>query len=221
MTCIVGIIDNESKKIYMGGDSAGVGDLSINIRKDSKVFIRNNFIFGFTTSFRMGQLLMCDSRFKLRKQNKKEDDYKYMVDVFIPAVQKLFKKGGFGTIDEGKEYEGGTFLVGYKNKLYTIYDNFQVSELYLNYCSVGCGSDIALGSMYTSDKMNKASNNNNSNNTNGNNNTNTNDINTIDKPHIKCTITTTTEERIYMALLAAETFNCGVRQPFNIISLRF
>jgi hypothetical protein len=150
MTCIIGLIDKESKKIYMGGDSAGVEDLRIEIRKDPKVFIRDKFIFGFTSSFRMGQLLMCDSRFKIRKQEKDEDDYTYMVDAFIPSIQKLFRKGGFQKSEDGV-FEGGTFLVGYKDKLFVIGDDYQVGEMLTDYDSVGCGSNIAKGSMYTSE----------------------------------------------------------------------
>src|SRR5208282_1259162 len=94
MTCIVGIIEKDI--IYIGADSAGA-DSSFyrELRKDKKVFIREPFIFGFTTSFRMGQLLMFDSRFGVRKQKNNEDDYMFMIDAFIPAVIHLFKEGGF------------------------------------------------------------------------------------------------------------------------------
>lgn len=55
MTCIVGLVDKGS--IYMGGDSAGVAGLSVTTRADEKVFLNGPFIMGFTTSFRMGQIL--------------------------------------------------------------------------------------------------------------------------------------------------------------------
>ena len=55
MTAIVAI--RQDNTVYMGGDSAGVAGLKITIRKDPKVFINGNFLMGFTTSFRMGQLL--------------------------------------------------------------------------------------------------------------------------------------------------------------------
>ena len=41
MTCIVGLLDANGD-IYMGGDSAGVGGLSLTIRKDPKVFITSS-----------------------------------------------------------------------------------------------------------------------------------------------------------------------------------
>lgn len=55
MTCIVGLVENN--KVYIGGDSAGVAGLSLMKRADEKVFKKDEFIFGFTSSFRMGQLI--------------------------------------------------------------------------------------------------------------------------------------------------------------------
>lgn len=52
MTCIVGIVDNG--KVYMGADSLGVGGLSKRVRKDPKLFRVGEFVFGYTSSFRMG-----------------------------------------------------------------------------------------------------------------------------------------------------------------------
>jgi ATP-dependent protease HslVU (ClpYQ) peptidase subunit len=147
MTCIVGIIDKENKKVYIGGDSAGVAGLSISIRKDPKVFKRGKFIFGFTSSFRMGQLLMCGDM-DLKKQKPDEDTYVYMVTTFVDAIRHLFKKGGYLVI-ENTEESGGTFLVGYKNRLFCIESDFQVAEVYDDYYSVGCGVNYALGSLYT------------------------------------------------------------------------
>jgi len=151
MTCIIGIIDKENNKVYIGGDSAGVSGLSVSVRKDPKVFKRGEFIFGFTSSFRMGQLLMCGD-LDLKKQKENEDTYVYMVSTFIDSVRYLFKKGGFLNIDNNEE-SGGTFLVGYKNRLFSIESDFQVGEVYDEYCAVGCGENYALGSLYTTKNL--------------------------------------------------------------------
>ena len=52
MTCIVGLIDG--RRVWMGGDSAGVSGLDITVRADAKVFRNGDFLIGFTSSFRMG-----------------------------------------------------------------------------------------------------------------------------------------------------------------------
>jgi ATP-dependent protease HslVU (ClpYQ) peptidase subunit len=141
MTCIVGLVDNGN--VYIGGDSAGVSGLSISIRADEKVFTNGPFIMGFTTSFRMGQLLRY--KFDPPGQTVSQSDMEYLVTDFIDAARKCFKDNGFGS-----DKEGGTFLVGYKGKLYTINSDFQVGIPADTFDAVGSGSDLALGAMYVS-----------------------------------------------------------------------
>lgn len=146
MTCIVGLVCPKEKKVYVGGDSAGVAGLNISIRKDVKVFRNGPFIMGFTTSFRMGQLLRYNFEPPQRPEDM-EDDMKFMVSYFIPAVKKCFKDGGFLKTKDNQD-EGGAFLVGYKGSLYQIDDDYQVGQHTDDIASVGCGSQIALGAMY-------------------------------------------------------------------------
>ena len=149
MTCIVGFVDKINKKIFIGSDSAGVGSYDIRTRKDPKVFIRDRFIMGFTTSFRMGQLLMVDERFSIRLQKDNESNHEYMVTAFIPAIQELFKAGGF--LESNKDVlSGGNFLVGYNGCLYEIHNDFQVAEYVEEFAACGCGEGYALGSLFTS-----------------------------------------------------------------------
>lgn len=140
MTCIVGLVDNGN--VYIGGDSAGVAGLDITIRGDEKVFNNGPFIMGFTTSFRMGQLLRY--KFTPPKQNTSQDDMTYMVTDFIDAAQKCFVENGFGS-----KSIGGTFLVGYNGKLYSIDSDFQVGIPTMGYDACGCGAPLALGSIYS------------------------------------------------------------------------
>lgn len=145
MTCIIGLVDKGN--VYIGGDSAGVAGLAISIRADEKVFVNGPFIMGFTTSFRMGQLLRY--KFDPPKQTvKEEDDVEYMVATFIDAVRKCFSDNGFGD-----KSTGGTFLVGYKSRLYTINSDFQVGIPADTFDAVGSGSDLALGAMYAAKSL--------------------------------------------------------------------
>jgi ATP-dependent protease HslVU (ClpYQ) peptidase subunit len=145
MTCIVGLVDNG--KVYIGGDSAGVAGLSLQVRADEKVFQNGEFLMGFTSSFRMGQLL----RFNLNvpKQYPDVEDYQYMVTTFVDAVRNCLRDGGYARNKSGEEF-GGTFLVGYKGNLYGIEDDFQVAKYVDGYSAVGCGAEIALGSLHAS-----------------------------------------------------------------------
>ena len=60
MTCIIGL--KHADRIYIGGDRCGAAGYSVTVRTESKVFMREDsldrpFLFGYTSSFRMGQLL--------------------------------------------------------------------------------------------------------------------------------------------------------------------
>jgi ATP-dependent protease HslVU (ClpYQ) peptidase subunit len=145
VTCIIGFVCPETKKVYIGGDSAGIAGYSLQIRADEKVFKNGPFLMGFTTSFRMGNLL----RYSLSPPTREEgiDDMAFMVKNFIPAVRTCLKDGGWMAKKEERE-EGGSFLVGYRGQLYYVDYDFQVGKLADNIASVGVGSEIALGAMY-------------------------------------------------------------------------
>lgn len=144
MTCIVGLIDNGT--IYMGADSAGVAGYEISIRKDSKVFINNGFLIGFTSSFRMGQLLKYSFTPPAIKEN--QDLFAYMVTDFIDAVRICLKTGGYARINNNEDV-GGFFLIGHKGRLFCVESDFQVGELYEPYAAEGCGQPYALGSLFS------------------------------------------------------------------------
>lgn len=148
MTCIVGLIDEG--KVYMGGDAAGTDARRFNqdIRVHPKVFKRDKFLIGYTTSFRMGQLL--EFKFRPPRYHPDDDVYKYMVLEFAEALRECFTKGGFAKKEKEQEL-GGTFLVGFNGRLFMLYDDYQIAETKINYMACGCGDNFALGSLYTSD----------------------------------------------------------------------
>lgn len=140
MTCIVGLC--QDNHVYVGGDSAGVANWSITVRADTKVFKNGLFILGFTDSFRMGQLL----RYSLISPPITGDIYAYMVTVWIDAVRKCLKDGGYAQKKDECE-SGGQFLVGIHGKLFKIDSDYQVGESTIPYTAIGCGADLALGAM--------------------------------------------------------------------------
>jgi ATP-dependent protease HslVU (ClpYQ) peptidase subunit len=142
MTCIVGLVENG--KVYMGGDSAGVTGFNLRIRTDPKVFLNELFLIGYTSSFRMGQLL----RFKFKPPYHKPEINidEYMMTDFIDSVRQCFKDNGYTEINNNRE-TAGTFLVGYKGRLFIIDSDYQVGESANYFDAVGCGEDFALGSL--------------------------------------------------------------------------
>jgi len=142
MTCIVGL--EHSGKVYIGADSASVGNWNIQKTRLPKVFKRDNFLIGYTSSFRMGQILQYQLIVRERKEF--EEDSAYMVCAFIESVRTCLKDGGFAKVENTVE-EGGTFLVGYKGKLYQICGDFQVNSSRDGFDAVGSGASYALGVM--------------------------------------------------------------------------
>ncbi|HEX8030284.1 MAG TPA: hypothetical protein VF491_17540 [Vicinamibacterales bacterium] len=148
MTCIVGFVEGDT--VWMGGDSAGVGGYSLNVRADAKVFRNGPMLFGFTSSFRMGQLL----RYALTvpDHDPRIDIDKYMATTFIDAVRECLKSRGYATKKNDAE-EGGTFLVAYKGQLFYIGDDYQVGRPADGFDAVGCGFDIARGALFASSHL--------------------------------------------------------------------
>lgn len=145
MTCIVGLVDKGI--VCIGGDSLGVGGSDCTRRKDQKVFKNGAFIMGYTSSFRMGQLL----RFNLSppKHHPDQDVFEYMVKEFVEEVRRCLKAGGYSRINNNEE-SGGTFLVGYRGRLFNIQNDFQVGENLCGFDACGCGFPFALGALFES-----------------------------------------------------------------------
>lgn len=147
MTCIVGIVDRG--RAYIGADSAAASEWEVRataIPKAFKVTTKDParpLLIGYTTSFRMGQIL--EYHLKVPDQDRK-DDLGYMVRQFIPAVRECLKEHGFTRIENSVE-EGGQFLVGYCGVIYEIAPDFQVNVFEDEFAACGCGAPYALGAL--------------------------------------------------------------------------
>jgi ATP-dependent protease HslVU (ClpYQ) peptidase subunit len=139
MTCIIAAVNNN--KVHMVGDSGGAEGWNVSIITQPKVFRNGDYVIGYTSSFRMGQILQFANL--PQWDNAKRLD-EFMVTVFIPAVRELLKAGGFVKIENAVE-EGGAFLVGIAGRLFMCSSDFTVLERAIGFDAVGCGSDFALG----------------------------------------------------------------------------
>ena len=142
MTCIVGLV--EDGKVYIGADSCSVDGWETRVLRVAKVFRLGEFIIGYTTSFRMGQILQHHLSIEPKQEN--EPDEAYLVRVFIEAARKCLKDFGFTTVDKNVE-SGGVFLVGYRQRLYRVSSDFQITEFEERLDAVGRGREYALGAM--------------------------------------------------------------------------
>lgn len=146
MTCIVGVEFNG--KVYIGGDSAGIEDDGLEIcgRADEKVFVVEDFVFGFSGSFRVGQLIRY--AFIPPEHSQKKPDMAYMVTDFVDALKNMQREKGTLVKENDEETSTCPFLVGYRGKLYCVEADFNVGVTYDGYAAVGCGSQVALGALH-------------------------------------------------------------------------
>lgn len=162
MTCIVAI--REEGKIVIAGDSAACSDEGlIEVRQDPKVFECDDYLIGYTTSFRMGQILHHNTA--LPKPETKKDGFAFMVREFIPAVQRAFEEHKFAktlsrgeTLDTGHWGEtgqawAGKFIVGFHGQVFVIYSDYQVAMPELPYAAIGSGAKVAYGALHATQTL--------------------------------------------------------------------
>jgi hypothetical protein len=139
----------------LGADSAGVEEYGMNVRGDAKIFtVNDTMIFGICGSFRMRDLLMHHVDIPKYNPNQYDSDREYLVTEVIESIRQVFKdKGLTQTMDDTMEIFGGSFLLGFNKRLYTIENDYQLAEQLFPFHAVGCGADIALGSLYTTEHM--------------------------------------------------------------------
>ena len=110
-----------------------------------KVSRVGDFAIGYTTSFRMGQLL--HHAITLKKPHPEEDVYEHLIRIVIPDLIAAFKAANYGPTKDG-EMSGGEFILGYQNRLFVVQSDFSVLEYSQDFIAVGSGAHIALGALF-------------------------------------------------------------------------
>jgi len=144
VTCIVGIEAPDG--VWIGGDSAAMAGWVNLPTRDPKVFANGGFLMGFTTSFRMGQLLHFSDLPKALDRAD-EDLLRFMCTEFVDGVRQVFKDGGFAKKDNEVE-AGGDFLVGVNGALFEVTASYHVQRHLDRYAAIGSGWEIALGALH-------------------------------------------------------------------------
>jgi hypothetical protein len=137
----------------MGGDSAAVSGMDIQVCSNPKIFKIRDFVIGYTSSFRMGQLLQYNLDLPERSTESPGTDLEYLVAEFIPAVRKTLSIGGYTTIVNNNE-SGGVFLVAYKRKAYCVWHDFQIIRNDAGFVACGSGESYAIGALGVMDLLN-------------------------------------------------------------------
>lgn len=175
---------------FFGADSQASGGWHSTPRRDGKVFRLGDAVVGFTTSYRMGQIVRYLTKppkaYWMTAHSKRKlypDLHEAMVTWASGELRTALKDNGYTKVDNNRE-DGGTFIVGWKGRIFVIEDDFQVAEPSTGFHAVGCGAPYALGALSALDQ-------------------------TTDE---------TVRGRLQVALIAAERFSNGVGSPFEYLS---
>jgi ATP-dependent protease HslVU (ClpYQ) peptidase subunit len=147
MTCIVAVKHN--KKIYMGGDRC-LSDYESSFympTTDPKIFKKDNMIIGYAGSVRMGKVVKYD--FVPPKSNVRNLE-KYMNIDFVNALRECAEKNNLKFDSNSPERNDmSDLIIGIRGRIFTVEDDWQVTEYMHDYVSIGSGSPYALGSLYS------------------------------------------------------------------------
>jgi ATP-dependent protease HslVU (ClpYQ) peptidase subunit len=139
MTCIVGL--EHGGHVFIGGDIQGTGWNKKVVHTQPKVFSKAGVVFGYTTSYRFGQLIE-----QVLSDPVIPDDsgavYRWLITVLVPDIKKMLKANEWE--------EGGSCLIGVKGQLWELQSDWSVLRSVNGYSSVGSGYEYAHGSLYTS-----------------------------------------------------------------------
>lgn len=139
MTCIVGLEFKDG--VLIGGDLLGTDHNLKVLHTQPKVFNKRGVVFGYTTSYRFGQILehsMPDPVVPAESS----DIYRWLITTLVPSIKNALKDNEYS--------ESGECLIGVRDQLWILKDDFAVLRPTCGFSSVGSGDEYALGSMFTS-----------------------------------------------------------------------
>lgn len=142
MTCIIGL--EHQGKVYIGCDSISLNGWAKDITAVKKVFRKGDMLIGIAGNPRQMQILQY---FVMDMPHPASmTDEEYLVRTIVEQARVAFRQCGFTETDNGRE-TGASFLIGYRGKLYSVENGFQLCRSARGYTAMGVGDDFALGAL--------------------------------------------------------------------------
>jgi ATP-dependent protease HslVU (ClpYQ) peptidase subunit len=148
VTCIVGLVD--AKTVWMGADShASAGCQSYRLDDlERKVFRRGDMLIGVTGASRATQVFKYI--LEIPEHPSDVEPFTYLVTALAPSIRRAIHEHDGLKINDPSD--GWEILLGYRGGLYSICHDLSATVLPV-YGAVGCGREIALGSLHTTGVM--------------------------------------------------------------------
>jgi ATP-dependent protease HslVU (ClpYQ) peptidase subunit len=139
MTCIVGIAYEGN--VYMGGDRGASDGSAIVSLNTPKVYIRDEWIFGYAGSMGIGQIMQIINIPLLKPD---DDPFLVLRMDMVDAFRGMLEHNGI-TMNEDNDTD---ILIGCRGRLFEFSPaDWSVAEV--QETAVGSGGNFALGALYT------------------------------------------------------------------------
>lgn len=145
MTCIAAIIDKDGVG-HIACDSLGSNPRTKNTYINQKIFTVGDMLIGFTSSYRMGQILQY--RLELPVAAVGQSLEQWLHTDFVDAVRATLTQNGFMHVENNEE-AAGTFLIVVSGRIFTVQDDLSILESVDNFEACGSGEDYARATMNT------------------------------------------------------------------------
>lgn len=140
MTCIVGIVKDDT--VYIGGDRSVSDGTSVMSLSTPKIYIRDEWIYGYAGSLGIGQIMQIIDIPILKKD---DDPFMVLRMDMVDAFKSMMDNQGI-SIDDDNDTD---ILIGCRGRLFEFSPaDWSVAEM--KETSIGSGGNFALGSLYTS-----------------------------------------------------------------------
>jgi len=148
MTVIVGLVDKESKMMYMGSDTLLSGETEKVSSTHEKIYKKGQYLVGHTGSPRAMQVVRYSTA--LPRYSRKSDATSFMVNRMVPRLMVDLSEQGYARNDAGRIHIEDIFLMMFNGRIFSIWSDFQVFEPTHDFFAVGSGSQTALGALMSS-----------------------------------------------------------------------
>ncbi len=152
MTWVAGFIENG--QAFIGADSAGSMGTYIESRPNSKIFFNGKYLFGCSGSFRGMQILRYDFEPPPVPVDCMDID-RFIVTVWIKKLRECVRAAGYMSFTSGQEEGIESFLVAWRDRIWSIYPDFQIGHLNNDFYAVGSGTQVARGALYVLNRQKK------------------------------------------------------------------
>jgi 20S proteasome alpha/beta subunit len=147
VTCIVGIAQEDT--VYIGGDRGASDGSSIASLDTPKVYIRDEWIFGYAGSIGIGQIMQIIDIPILKPD---DDPFLVLRMDMVDAFKSMLEHNGI-SITEDNDTD---ILIGCRGRLFEFSPaDWSVAEI--KETAIGSGGNFALGSLHTTSQFPSAS----------------------------------------------------------------